>query len=203
MSAAAIDRWDPASPGDAAAWFANVAAPWWIAGGWAIDIFLDRETRPHEDLDVSVLRPDVGQLIGSIPDFEVFEAKNGELSYLSDTSPRRDVNSLWCRVRGTQRWKLEIMLDECRDGLWVYRRDPEIRRDLASVIRKSRLGIPYLAPEVQLLYKAKHARARDQQDFEAVAPQLAEDARNWLRQCLQRTLPSHPWIGMLERHRPI
>ena len=31
---------------------------WGIAGGWAIDLFLDRQTRPHDDLDVAVLRHD-------------------------------------------------------------------------------------------------------------------------------------------------
>src|SRR2546421_11371160 len=31
---------------------------WGIAGGWAIDLFLDRQTRPHDDLDVPVLRHD-------------------------------------------------------------------------------------------------------------------------------------------------
>ncbi|MFT4100795.1 MAG: hypothetical protein QM674_07115 [Burkholderiaceae bacterium] len=129
MSAPPMDRWDPASPGDAAAWLANVAAPWWIAGGWAIDMFLDRETRSHKDLDVGILRRDVGEVLGSIPGFEVFEAKDGGLTRLSGAAPR----------------------------------------------------------------------AEDERDFEAVAPHLAGDARHWLRQSLLRTLPSHPWIGMLDR----
>jgi len=198
-----MDRWDPASPHDAARWFARVCAPWWIAGGWAIDTFLDRETRAHKDLDVGVLRRDIGGVLDALPDFEIFEAKDGELTYLSGTAPRRDVNSLWCRVRGARQWTLEIMLDESRDGCWVYRRDPAIRRDLASVIRRSSIGIPYLAPEVQLLYKAKHARPEDERDFEAVAPRLTEDTRHWLRQSLLDTLPSHPWIGVLDGYRAV
>src|SRR5436309_9760576 len=36
--------------------------PWYIAGGWAIDIFLGRETREHDDIDVSVLRNDQAKL---------------------------------------------------------------------------------------------------------------------------------------------
>jgi Aminoglycoside-2''-adenylyltransferase len=31
-------------------------APWWIAGGWALDLFLDRKTRRHADLEISILR---------------------------------------------------------------------------------------------------------------------------------------------------
>jgi hypothetical protein len=29
-------------------------------GGWALDLFLDRETRRHDDLDVALLRRDQG-----------------------------------------------------------------------------------------------------------------------------------------------
>src|SRR4051794_4265974 len=32
--------------------------PWWIAGGWAIDLFLDRVTRPHGDLEIGIWRDD-------------------------------------------------------------------------------------------------------------------------------------------------
>ena len=29
--------------------------PWMIAGGWAIDLFLRRVTREHEDVDIAIL----------------------------------------------------------------------------------------------------------------------------------------------------
>jgi len=28
---------------------------WWIAGGWVLDLFLSRKTRPHADLKISIL----------------------------------------------------------------------------------------------------------------------------------------------------
>jgi hypothetical protein len=30
-----------------------VDAPWWIAGGWAIDLFVGTRTRAHKDLDLA------------------------------------------------------------------------------------------------------------------------------------------------------
>ena len=36
--------------------------PWYIAGGWAIDLFMRRETREHDDIDVAVLRNDQAKL---------------------------------------------------------------------------------------------------------------------------------------------
>jgi hypothetical protein len=194
-----VADWDAVSPREAVEWFANVPVPWWIAGGWAIDLFLGRETRPHGDLDVGVLRRNVGEVLRSFPGSEAFEAKDGALTRLLHRSPRSDVNCLWCRGVGAPRWKLELLLDESEGESWVYRRDPQIRRDLRSVVHHSRDGIPYLAPEVQLLYKAKHARARDERDFAVVLPHLTIEARDWLRQSLVRTLPSHPWTYTLER----
>ncbi|MCL4541605.1 MAG: hypothetical protein M1396_04620 [Chloroflexi bacterium] len=32
--------------------------PWFIAGGWAIDLFLGRQTRAHKDVEIAVLRQD-------------------------------------------------------------------------------------------------------------------------------------------------
>lgn len=197
----ALADWAPASPQDAAEWFSDVSVPWWIAGGWAIDLFLDRQTRPHEDLDVGVLRRDVGEVLRSITDWEAFEAKDGALTRLPHATPRSEVNSLWCRRLGTQPWRLELMLDESERDFWVYRRDPRVRRNLDSLVYHSSKGIPFLAPEVQLLYKAKHARPRDERDFETVVPHLSGEACNWLHQSLARTLPSHPWTSAIERHR--
>jgi len=36
----------------------GLAVPWFVAGGWAIDLFLARETRTHEDIEVAILRKD-------------------------------------------------------------------------------------------------------------------------------------------------
>src|SRR6266571_6237524 len=36
--------------------------PWYIAGGWAIDLYIGHETREHDDIDVAILRDDQAQL---------------------------------------------------------------------------------------------------------------------------------------------
>lgn len=50
--------WCPLTPGEVAERLGAFNGPWWIAGGWAIDLFLGRQTRPHGDTDVLVLRCD-------------------------------------------------------------------------------------------------------------------------------------------------
>jgi hypothetical protein len=196
---AATAVWDATLPHEATDWFGSLSVPWWIAGGWAIDLFLKRQTRPHADLDIGVLRRNVGEVLRSIPGLEAFEARDGVLTRLSEPMPRPEVNSLWCRASGARQWKFELLLDESEGETWIYRRDLTVRKDLRSLVRHNCTGTPYLSPEVQLLYKAKGARPRDEQDFDAVLPLLSQEARDWLRQSLLRTLPSHSWIRTIER----
>ena len=146
-----------------------------------------------------MLRQDATQLIAALPDWEIFEARNDMLQKLLPASlPRPDVNSLWCRPAGNTLWVLEILLDSGADGSWLFRRHPEIRRPLTEVIRRSAAGIPYLAPEIQLLYKARTLRARDQDDFARVVPQLDLPAKRWLRDSLRMIQSAHPWLASLD-----
>ncbi len=56
-------------------------------------------------------------------------------------------------------------------------------------------GIPYLQPEIQLLYKAPGLRAEDQADFAATLPHLDQRRRQWLREAMLRTTAKqHPWV---------
>jgi hypothetical protein len=88
----------------------------------------------------------------------------------------------------------ELMLDESEDDRWAFRRDPTIQRPLSLAVRRDSSGIPFLAPEIQLLYKARPVRAQDQADFNHVAPRLDPDARTWLRTALANVDPRHEWL---------
>lgn len=89
-------------------------------------------------------------------------------------------------------------MDPTRGCSNCCRRAPHIRRPLSSIVRRSSSGAPYLAPEIQLLYKTRSARSRDQHDFDAVIPSLDEAACLWLRSALLRADPGHRWIGRLD-----
>ena len=36
--------------------------PWWVAGGWAVDLFVRRLTRPHKDIEIALFRHDQSAL---------------------------------------------------------------------------------------------------------------------------------------------
>ena len=59
-------------------------------------------------------------------------------------------------------------------------------------------GIPYLKPEICLLFKAKAVRDKDRADFETALPRMSLAQRMWLHAALERVHPDHDWISATE-----
>jgi hypothetical protein len=195
---AAGESWKALRPRDIVRRLSTLTVPWWVAGGWAIDLFAGDQSRPHKDLDIGILRRDALAVIAALSSWEFYEAKGGKLTRLCGGHlPRADVNSLWGKPTGTAHWVLELMLDNAEGDRWVFRRDCQIQCPLATAIRSNVEGIPYLAPEIQLLYKARATRTQDQADFNLIAPRLGAAARAWLSDSLSKTDPGHGWLPLL------
>ena len=97
---------------------------------------------------------------------------------------------MWCRLNADGPWVLDVTISEGSDDNWIYRRDPTIHVPWDMAVLRTAEGIPYLAPELQLLYKSKGMRSKDDIDAAEVIPSL--DARR--RELLSRLLDSnHPW----------
>lgn len=69
-----LGDWQPLHPDSVAERLEGADFPWWIAGGWAIHLFVGRQTRSHSDLDVLVLRADHVQLRGHLADWDLHAA---------------------------------------------------------------------------------------------------------------------------------
>src|SRR5439155_24990554 len=107
------------------------------------------------------------------------------------------VHDIWCR-RATGPWRMQLMVNERENGFWVSRRDGSVRRSLKETIVRNQDGIPHLAPEVQLYFKAKNAGEKDESDFALTAQGLTAGARSWLRDVLTKVTAEHPWIELLQ-----
>jgi hypothetical protein len=196
-----FESWRPLMPQDAVDLLSALPVPWWVAGGWALDLFLGKVTRAHKDLDIGIFRKDAAMVVAALSGWDFFEARDGVLSRLaSGDALRAEANSLWCKQAKAAQWELELMLDRSDAESWVFRRDARITRPLSSAIRRNPEGIAYLAPEIQLLYKARATRAQDQADFDQVVPLLTLNARAWLCESLMRTDSEHVWISMLKAY---
>jgi hypothetical protein len=72
--------WDALPPQDAKTLFAGFGVPWWVAGGWAIDLFAGRPTRPHGDTDLAILRVDQERLRQHLGGWDIHVAHDSVLT---------------------------------------------------------------------------------------------------------------------------
>jgi Aminoglycoside-2''-adenylyltransferase len=194
-----LGPWEPLSPAEVAGLFEPMPAPWWIAGGWAIELYLGRPVRSHADIDILLLRRDQHRVHEALPGWDIQAADPpGSLRPwpAGETLPV-EVHDIWCREHPGRPWRLQFMLDTTDGEDWVSRRDARIRRPVASLGSRTEDGLPILVPEIQLFYKAKGMRPKDQADFDAALPHLDETARRWLDTALAMTAPEHPWRAAL------
>ena len=173
--------------------------PWAVAGGWALDLFLGRQTREHADLDLAIWRADQRRLrVALTPDWTPVVADNGVLRpWTSDEWLPLPIHEIHARSPNREGDSLELLLNERDDTAWIYRRDSHVRRELDRAILV-REAIPFLAPEIVLLYKSKSPRPTDEADFRAALPTLTAEPRAWLRLAIARSSADHPWAIELE-----
>jgi hypothetical protein len=193
-SADPFGPWIPLELAATHALFAPAPFTWWIAGGHALDLFVGHTTRAHHDIDVSILRADAPLLRHLLLGWDLQLAHAGVLTPWTTSTVEPPFSSIWCRTSADKPWCLQVMFDEGTPTQWTCRRHPEIVLPMTEAIRRSS-DVPYLAPHIQLIMKAKDTRDKDDADFATVLPLLSPDESRWLTTALRRHYPNHRWLG--------
>lgn len=175
--------------------------PWYISGGWALDLYLARVRRVHEDADVVFSRTDQlalqEYLVGR--GWRWLAPANGGMKPWPGRlflGPER--HQVHAHRDGAF---IDFQLTEMDNVVWHYRRDGSIIRAAESVGLRTSGGIPFLAPELVLLFKSKNTsgreRGKDETDFRDILPHLELERRAWLFWALIVIDPGHPWIEQI------
>ncbi|WP_111474438.1 nucleotidyltransferase domain-containing protein [Methylobacterium sp. XJLW] len=197
------NAWDAWSPHELAQRLRGAIVPWYVAGGWALDIWHGKRTRVHEDLEFAVLRHDADHFRNILHELDFFTAKDGEIEYLSPTVPvPSDVWQVWGADKRRGVWRVDLMIEQGTPNLWVYKRNETIKMARSDAVRVSEEGIPYLAPEIVVLFKAKHCRDKDQADFELCLPKFSAGEKEKLVIWLNNLHPNHEWLTPLQTELP-
>lgn len=186
------------TPTDVARLLDGAPFEWWVAGGWSTEPDESHPRRFHEDIEVGVARADLTAILDWLADYHVWDIHAGTLRFLRPGDELPDEHEqLWLRRDAYSPWLVDLMLTPVEDGTWFYKRDRRLTRPFTDIVVR-RDGILYQRPEVTLLYKARHRRAKDEADFAAVLPLLPESDRHWLRDAIALTEPAgHPWLERL------
>ena len=193
-----------------------------FCGGWAIDLFLGKESRKHHDIDILVYWPDRDKIILHMQSlgFEVYEMLGGGQAHhitnihIQSKSKR---NIFCCKddcdfvqftktdksdifnidFTATVQTKLdyvEFLFNDKTSTDFLYARNHEIKRSLNRAILFA-CRIPYLAPEICLLYKSTDIeREGYQHDYDKAICRMSADQKQWLNSALAIQYPQgHPW----------
>ncbi len=186
------DPWDPMSLGEIRELFAAAPFRWWVSGGLALELHIGRSWREHGDADVGVLRSDAAAMCDWMGGRQLVVAASGSVARWNGRSLAAGENNVW--VRGESSWVLDLTLNDGDDERRIYRRDPSIARPWATAVLSDDEDTPYLAPELQLLFKSRAPRPRDHQDAAEVIPLLGPRDRTFLRSHLPA---AHVWHDLL------
>jgi GrpB-like predicted nucleotidyltransferase (UPF0157 family) len=181
---------------------ADFPHPWYISSGWALDLLIGQVTRVHHDVDVVIARAHQLDLQAYMRQrgWRFVTPLDGRLEpwpwHMRLERPRHQVHA---HREGSF---IDFLLTDMDHGVWRYRREPTIVQTVERIGLQSEQAIPFLAPELVLLFKSRNAgnqdRPQDQADFERVLPHLSAARRSWLRWALLELTPPHPWIKDLE-----
>jgi hypothetical protein len=189
--------WEPWTPEEIASRLSGTDARWYVVAGWALDLFAGRQSRPHRDTDIGVPSESFPVIRESFAEYDFDVVDSGRRWPLA-SDVFASTFQTWLRDPETGSYHLDVFRDPHDGSEWLCRRDESIRMPYTELIRYSATGIPYMTPEVVLLFKAKGLREKDQLDFDATLPRLSAPQVDWLRVNLQLIHPGHVWIGRLE-----
>lgn len=194
-----------------------------ICGGFAVELFLNREVRKHGDIDILVYWRDRDQIIQYMNSlgWEVYEmCGDGIAHHITDLNKQlRIKRNIFCikdmcelvilapadepdmyYINFDQNGQkslnfIEFLFNDRTETKFLYARDTEVRRELSKAFLKCN-DIAYLAPEITLLYKSTDiAREGYQQDFDEAYACMDAEQKLWLQEALLKFYPEgHPWI---------
>ncbi len=196
---------------------------WAFSGGYAIDLFLNRITRKHSDIDICVFEQDRDAIVHHMltADWRVFQfLGGGRVRRLHPGDVSESGRNLMCVKEGCRLvdfyscegndvlWYvfhhtgiqcldyMEFLFNQTQGNDMVIHSAPQITKELDKAILHHD-EYPYLAPEIALLYKSSNADNPEyQQDYALALPELSEEQARWLQSALRKLYPQgHCWLN--------
>jgi hypothetical protein len=171
--------------------------PWFIAGGWTIDIEIGEVTRVHKDMDICIFREDIAYGIAFFREWDIKVAIPGEdrlepFQILSDIDLPR-----YCLHLFKEDHFLEILATEQIDNEVIFRKNRNIRMDINDFTRGNPAR-PYVNPAWQLLFKSLSTRTEDEHDFKVYLDRVNDEhSKRWLLESLIKVNGNKSWTEAL------
>ncbi|WHY03083.1 hypothetical protein [Neobacillus sp. DY30] len=197
------DNWEPLTVSNIVDLFTDLPITWCLAGGWALDLHLGKQSRQHSDIDVIILRDEQESSYDFLSrEWKLYKAQDGVLMPWVQGEFLTDTTDVWVSKNSDSPWAFQVMLVDTFENNWIYRREKSVKKPVNEIIVRTNDGIPYLRSEIQLLYKggSSKVREKDFHDLQTMLPILTSQEKAWLSQSLQQQFPEgHLWISYLQK----
>lgn len=210
---------------------------WAVCGGGAIDLFVGRKTRNHKDLDIAALWENREKIIDYMIDknWQVFEPDGGKLRRITTTeNDLRTSDNIWCLSENNINYSVRHLYDDYYDiacntdnqinldfveflfnrvkgGQYEYKRNTSIKLAAKNAVLTNKNNIPFLAPELILLYKSTFIKYLEttetsliktikdyEHDFDVTIDLMTSEQIIWLSHALKVCyLNGHEWIDKI------
>lgn len=194
---------------------------WAICGGFALDMFLGKEIRKHSDIDICVFENDREKILPYMLQnkWDVYEFRgNGKVRSLSRELlseagrnlmctngvcaiakfyPCDEEGLLWYEFFHTGINELdyiEFLFNTATAEYLIFDEAKGIKREIEKAVLYHE-RVPYLAPEIVLLYKSACADGEENNvDFEQTYPLMNDEQKEWFLRSLSILYPNgHKW----------
>jgi hypothetical protein len=195
-----LEQWTPLSLSEVKAIFANAPLTWGLGGGYAIEQFLGAPLRPHSDVDIVIFRDEQIAAQQYLAEWHLYAADPpGTLrKWIANEYLPFGIHDIWGYRSGIAHgWEFQFMVAEGEGDEWFHRRNPQIRGRRDEMLTEYN-GWPCVRAEVQLMYKSRNGRPKDELDFRACLPKLSAEQKGWLKAQLEILYSAgHTWIESL------
>ncbi len=201
----------------------HLKIPYFYIGGWGIDLFLGRVTRDHGDVEVTIYRYQQEKLFSWARSAEIVDA--GYTLHVVDPPGTANIPiwdgqhledpihqlQLYCKGERIVDFMLsDLDISNPDSPTWQFRRDPVIQTPKSQIewlyvansayeayCPQYMLSLPYHAPEILLLYKAKRNAEKDRVDRNRAWSKMDLTQKEWLVRALRQYNFKHQWLDDL------
>lgn len=173
--------------------------PWFVAGGWTIDLAVNEVTREHKDIDICIFREDAEYTINYFSDWDIQVAIPGE-HRLEKVNQLLDIElPRYCLHLFQGKKFLEILLTEQSGKEVIFRKNRDLRMNIND-FSKQNGNLSFVNPAWQLLFKSLSTREEDEHDFKIYINKVNDhESKKWLFKSIKAVNGNQEWTEVLRK----
>lgn len=170
---------------------------WCISGLWGLDLFSGRLNRPDSEVEIILLRQNQSEFKAQLSNWSFKKIlESGESDFWDGEWLDYPISEIQARNLDVEPYSIQVLLNESEEDQLVFPDAPALSLHLSSALQKNAQGMPFLNPEIILLFQAIEPE-NVQSEFNSLIGRFTDSQKNWLKNGLSIYFPDHQWLSKL------